>query len=63
MPEFRETSACIGFSPALLQVGNDLLIYAQYSNGAYFTDICLRTQLAKNARHDFKSLGAGRPPK
>ena len=71
MPEFRETSACLGFWPSLLDVGNELLVYAQWlppksepksEGGAYFTSICTRTRLAKDAREDFSKLGPGSSP-
>jgi hypothetical protein len=67
MPEFRETSACLGFWPDFLTVGKDLLVYAQRlppssKDGAYFTSICTRTREAKDARTDFFWLGFGSKP-
>jgi hypothetical protein len=68
MPEFRETSACLGFWPDHLRIGNDLLVYAYTlprgsKSGTYFTDICSRTSLSKNAREDFRKLGTGWSPR
>lgn len=62
MPAIEEESACTGFWPSFLKVGNDLLVYAQGGGGLYFTSICTRTQLAKNA-NDFAELGPGEGPK
>jgi len=67
MPALRETSACIGFWPDLLEVGNDLLVYADRhppnsKEGAYFTSICTRTRMWKEAREDLRELGAGKAP-
>jgi hypothetical protein len=67
MPELCETSACIGFLPTLLQVGNDLLVFAwrlrrDPSDNEYFTSICTRTQLSQSAGEDFARLGRGKPP-
>jgi len=68
MPDFPETSACIGFWPQLLQVGNDLLVFAwrlhRYpGDNEYFTDICTRTNLASEAGDALKKLGRGNPPR
>ncbi len=68
MPDFRETSACLGFWPAYLQIGNDLLVYAERippgSKGdPYITSICTRTNLSSAASEDFKKLGRGKPPR
>lgn len=67
MPELRETSACLGFWPRHLQVGNELLVYANWlppkaKDGAYFTSICTRTRLLKDASEDLLKLGAGGLP-
>jgi hypothetical protein len=67
MPDFREGAACLGFWPALVKVGNDLLVYAQWlppgsREGDYFTSICTRTRLASAAGEDFSALGRGKPP-
>jgi hypothetical protein len=67
MPDFPETSACIGFLPKWLQVGNDLLVFAwrvhRYpGDNEYFTDICTRTGLASEAGDALDKLGRGRPP-
>jgi|SRR5580704_12666199 hypothetical protein len=66
MPEFTEGAACLGFWPALLQVGHGLLVYAWIlpgsKDGAYFTSICTRTQLSQSAGEDFARLGRGKPP-
>jgi hypothetical protein len=62
MPELRETGACVGFWSNHLRVGNDLLVYASQLKGSYVTDICTRTQFAKDAGEDFSQLGLGLPP-
>jgi hypothetical protein len=67
MPDFRETSACLGFLSDYLQVGNDLLVYAARippdSKGAeFYTSICTRTKLSASASEDFKKLGRGKAP-
>jgi hypothetical protein len=64
MPAFEESTACIGFWPSLLSIGNDLLVYAsrQGSPPAYFTSICTRTALAKDSK-DFERLGRGKAPR
>jgi hypothetical protein len=68
MPEFRETTFCIGFWPRQLRVGNELLVDAKWykykeetskTKGDYFTDICTRTQFANDAKEDFSKLGPG----
>jgi hypothetical protein len=46
MPDLREQAACEGFWPAHLEVGNDLLVYAQKQppkdpKGQYFTTYAL----------------------
>jgi len=68
MPEFPETSACIGFLPSLLQVGNDLLVFAwrlhrDSNDNDYFTSICTHTQLSQSAGEDFAGLGRGKAPR
>jgi hypothetical protein len=64
MPALEETSACIGFWPSILTVGNDLLVYASRfsGRGPYFTTICNRTALSKDSK-DFDQLGPGEEPK
>jgi len=64
MPALEETSACVGFWPPFLKVGNDLLVYASRIQGhsEYFTNICTRTALAADAK-DFDELGPGEEPK
>jgi hypothetical protein len=63
MPEFLETSACIGFWPSYVKVGNELLVYArEFGKGSYVTSICGSHKLVKDAEKDFKELGDGRPP-
>ena len=68
MPDFPETSACIGFLSKWLRVGNDLIIFAtrlhRYpGDNDYFTSICSRTGLADEAGDTLKKLGAGRLPR
>ena len=68
MPDLPETSACIGFLPKWLQVGNDLLVFAwrvhRYpGDNEYFTDICTRTSLASEAGDVVEKLGRGRLPR
>ncbi|MGA3204862.1 MAG: hypothetical protein ABSF12_20405 [Bryobacteraceae bacterium] len=64
MPALEETSMCVGFWPTHLKVGNDLLVYAVRNPGenAYYTNICTRTALAKDAKEDFDQLGRGGEP-
>jgi hypothetical protein len=68
MVDFRESSACIGFLPKWLQVGNDLLVFAwrlhRYpGDNDYFTNICTRTSLASEAGDALEKLGNGRLPR
>lgn len=68
MPDFPESSACIGFLPKWLRVGNDLLVFAarlhRYpGDNDYFTSICTRTSLASEAGDAFEKLGRGRLPR
>ena len=68
MPDLPETSACIGFLPKWLQVGNDLLVFAarlyRYpGDNDYFTSICSRTGLASEAGDALKRLGRGKLPR
>ena len=61
MPAIEETSACIGFWPSFLKVGEDLLVYASRFGGSeYKTAICGDQKLAKDADNDFKTLGPAR---
>ena len=65
MPEFPESSACIGFLPKWLQVGNDLLVFASRlhrypGDDDYFTDICSGTSLASEARNVLQSPASSR---
>ncbi len=63
MPALAETSACLGFWPSFLEVGNDLLVFAsRYGGTDYVTSICTRTRLAKNAKIDLWRLGPGKEP-
>lgn len=69
MADFSETSACVGFWPAHLRIGNDLLVYAKWlesrdsgTKGAYFTNICTRTRFTKDAGEGFSELGPSSPP-
>jgi hypothetical protein len=63
MPGIEETSACIGFWPGFLKVGQDLLVYAShFGTSDYLTSICGRHKPAKNAGEDFKTLGPGKEP-
>jgi hypothetical protein len=67
MPAVEETSACWGFWPSLLKVGNDLLVFAfripNETTGTFLfeTTICSRTAPAKGNR-DLEELGAGSEP-
>lgn len=68
MVELREGAACVGFWPAHLKIGNDLVVYAQWQppgspDGLYLTNICTRTALLKDAREDIEQLGSGHPPR
>ncbi len=68
MPEFRETSACLGFWPKHLRVGADLVVYANRlppgaKDAEYFTDICTRTRFTNEANEDIAKLGAGWRPR
>ena len=63
MPGIEETSACIGFLPSFLKVGEDLLVYASRFGGSeYMTSICGNHKRAKDAENDFKALGPGKEP-
>jgi hypothetical protein len=63
MPGIEETSACIGFWPDFLKVGEDLLVYAsRYGGSGYRTSICGNHKRAKDAKKDFKTLGPGKEP-
>ena len=65
MDGIPEGSACIGFWPDLLSIGNDLLVYAfrlPDKEWPYFTSICTRTRKASSASEDFRKLGRSRPP-
>lgn len=63
MPGIEETSACIGFWPSYLKVGEDLLVYAShFGRSDYMTSICGNHKAAKEAEKDFKSLGPGKEP-
>ena len=67
MPDFPETSACLGFLPKLLEVGNELLVFAwrlhRYpTDNDYFTSICTRTGLASEVGATIRKLGKGRLP-
>ena len=62
MPGVTETSACWGFWPSYLKVGEDLLVYAVRFEGEYFTAICGDHKPAKYAEQDFKTLGPGKEP-
>ncbi|MBZ5606806.1 MAG: hypothetical protein LAP38_01000 [Acidobacteriia bacterium] len=68
MPDFTESSACIGFMPKWLRVGNDLLVFAtrlhRYpGDNDYFTNICSWTSLASEAGDALEKLGRGRLPR
>ena len=68
MPAIEETSACWGFSPQLLKVGSDLVIFAfrmpAGDDGTFLfvTSICSRTRFAKDNK-DLDELGAGHEPR
>ena len=60
MPGIEETSACIGFWPDFLKVGEDLLVYASRFGGSqYVTSIRRNHKPAKDAGKDFRTLGPG----
>lgn len=67
MPAYEERSACWGFWPRLLKVGNELLVYARRLDGAtpgafiFITSICSRTALIENNK-DLGELGDGYEP-
>lgn len=65
MPEFTETSACVGFLPSWLFEGNDLLVFAWRYPGDndYFTALCSGTSLASQAGETLAKLGKGRAPR
>ena len=68
MDDLRETTACLGFWPDHVKLGSDLVVFARWlpegdPNGGYFTDICTRTALAKDAAGDLKLLGRGFAPR
>jgi len=63
MPAVEETSACVGFWPSFLRIGEDLLVYAShFGSSGYLTSICGNHKLAKHAKKDFSVLGRGREP-
>jgi hypothetical protein len=63
MPGIEETSACIGFWPGSVKVGQDLLVYAShFGTPDYLTSICGNHKPAKDAEKDFKELGPGKEP-
>jgi hypothetical protein len=68
MPAIEETSACWGFSPNLLTVGNDLVVYAKRMPGQadgelmFLTSICSRTWFAEGNK-DLNELGSGYVPR
>jgi len=66
MPALEETSACWGFWPELLKVGNDLVygfksLPAEPPSSVFITHICSRTWLAKGNK-DLDQLGIGYEP-
>ena len=63
IPAVIESSACIGFYKGQLQIGNELVVFAEKVRGTadYRTDICSGTSLARASR-DLARLGPGRPP-
>ena len=64
MPALKETTACVGFWPTLLESGNELVVYARRMNGGngdYITDICSGTHPARPF-WDLPELGFGRQP-
>jgi hypothetical protein len=65
MPEFTETSGCIGFLPSWLIEGNDLLVFAwRYpEDNDYFTALCSGTSLASQAGETLAKLGKGSAPR
>jgi hypothetical protein len=66
MPAVEETSACIGFWPGILRVGNEILVYAnRFSQSSeYRTNICIRTKPVDGAaKEDLDYLGRGEVPK
>jgi hypothetical protein len=69
MPDIRESTDCIGFWPSLVEIGNELLVYARDirpprgTRPNYVTNICSRTQLISTATEDLKFLGPGLPPR
>jgi len=63
MPAIEETSACIGFWPTFLKVGEELLVYAsRFGSPDYLTSICGNHKPVKDAEKDFGILGRGREP-
>ena len=67
MAAYEETSACWGFWPRLLEIGDDLLVFAFRMPGdtndpsTFQTTICSRTAPAE-ANEDLDTLGAGYEP-
>ena len=63
MPGIEETSACIGFWPDFLKIGQDLLVYAtHFGRSDYLTSICGNHKPAKDSEKDFTELGPGNEP-
>lgn len=60
----RDGGTCLGFSKGLLEVGNELLVYANRPKGSddYVTGLCSHTSLAARTK-DFRELGPGAAPR
>ena len=64
MPALERVN-CLSFRGGLLEIGNELLVYARKIpalGGDYFTDECSRTELASQSK-DYGYLGSGHKPK
>ena len=63
MRALEEGSACWGFSPQLLKVGAELIVYAFRAGEEYYTSVCTRTRFVRYATKDVAELGLGTEPK
>jgi hypothetical protein len=66
MPAVRETSMCIGFWLSYLNVGSELIVYANKRGSEYSTSICGYHKPPKDANNkaakDLAELGPGETP-
>ena len=61
MVDVGQTDACMGFWPAHLTIGSDLLVYASRRDSDYVTGTCGLHKPGKDAK-DYEALGPGEEP-